>query len=260
VRHFWIGLAAGIALLSACPDKPPSEQPSPELKVAMDPKIGVPFVRQIGEDQYGGFEVDILKYLADKLKRELKIQATDWETLPEQVRKKRVDLALNAIEKPLAAEDTPSDLAYTEHYYTAFQKLAVHESDDFTYNLSDLKSKKVGVVEGSVGALLLQELNQLKDVGIQIEIFATPEAAFNSLENKEITATLTERSVASWLSWQRNKVKLTGEPIGPEVPYVGLVHADNPLLLNAINKILKAGREDPEFQAIFDKWHVSIRQ
>lgn len=256
------GLCALLLMLSACPAaQNTAEGPAP-LKVAMDPSLGSPFVYRIGETadaSWKGFEVDILHYLAQQLERPLAIEATQWERLAERVQKKEVDLALNAIEKPLSST-LPEQLAYSEHYYTSFQKLAVHTSDNYTYNLSDLKGKAVGVVKDSVGELMLQELNKSKEAGIQIKGFDTPEAAFASLSAKEISATLTERAVASWLSWKKDTVKLTGEPIGAEVPYVALLHSDSSQLLSDINRILKQARNEPDFQAIFDKWHVSIKQ
>ncbi|MBF2054519.1 MAG: amino acid ABC transporter substrate-binding protein [Candidatus Sericytochromatia bacterium] len=256
------GLCALLLMLSACPAaQNTAEGPAP-LKVAMDPSLGSPFVYRIGEGPDAplkGFEVDILNYLAQQLERPLAIEATQWERLGERVQKKEVDLALNAIEKPLS-NTLPENIAYSEHYYTGFQKLAVHQSDNFTYNLSDLKGKAVGVVKDSVGELMLQELNKSKEAGIQIKSFDTPEAAFASLAAKEISATLTERAVASWLSWKKDTIKLTGEPIGAEVPYVALLHSDSSELLAEINRILKQARDDADFQAIFDKWHVSIKQ
>lgn len=257
------GLCALGFLLSACPASEGQAEGPPPLRVAMDPNIGSPFVYRIGQEAnapYRGFEVDILEYLARQLQRELVIEAAQWEELAELVSKKKVQIALNAIEKPLNHAAIPENLAYSEHYYTGFQKLAVHSSDNFTYNLSDLKGKAVGVVKGSVGELMLQTLNHSKEAEIQIKSFATPEEAFNQLATQKVHATLTERAIASWLSWKKDSVKLTGEAIGAEVPYVALVHVEDSQLLTEINRIFKQAREDEAFQAIFDKWHVSIRQ
>lgn len=251
------GLALLLLGLSGCPTQPSGPVP---LRVAMDPRIGQPFVYETTQDQYSGFEVDLSRYLAAKLQRPLKIVPLRWNTLPDAVRKRRADLALNAIEKP-GKGLLPEALATTEHYYTAYQQLAVRAQDKFTYNLSDLKTKKVGVVSGSVAELLLEELNQLKKAGIQIEAFSSPEAAFAALNAGKLQATLTERAFASWYRFQNQKnIRLTGEPITAEVPYVGLVRAEDAELLKALNGILIAGRKDPAFRKIFDKWHVSIQR
>lgn len=225
----------------------------------MDSRVGIPLVYKIAEGQFGGFEVEIGHYLGQKLHRKVQIVDVDWDKLEETVRKKKADLALNAIEKPLD-NAIPAGLAYTAHYYTAFQQLAVHAEDKFTYNLSDLKGKKVGVVTDSVGALLLQELNRLKHAEIQIVTYDTPAAVFKALVGKEVMATLTERAFASWYSWKDKEVRLTGEPITSEIPYVGMVRADNSELLEHINAILLDVGKDPDFRAIFDKWHVGIKR
>ncbi len=245
--------------LIACPA---SNDVVPPLTVAMDPHIGAPFVSAVVEqkDQYEGFEVEIAQYLADKLGRPLKIVEARWSKLPEWVQKKRADLALNAIERPLGNQNAPEALSFTSHYYTAFQQLAVAQKDDFSYNLSDFSGKKVGVVESTVGALLLEELNHLKQAKIEIVSFPDPATAFKALAAAEVNATLTERAFASWYASQDKKVKLTGESITTELPYVGLVRQDDQQLLGQINQILEAGRKDPQFLGIFEKWHVSIKR
>lgn len=253
-RCFFLGVLLG---LSAC--APRAADTTQALVVAMDPAIGSPFVYQASTEQYGGFEVDLCNYLAEKLERPLKIQPGNWGGLPEMVRRKKVDLALNAIEKPVSGA-APKNLSFTEPYYTAYQKLAVHNNDNYTYNLSDLKAKKVGVVVNSVGALLLQEFNRLKKSEISIRTYNTPDELFAALANKEVTATLTERAVASWYAWKSKQIKLTGDAITTPLPYVALVRTDNTELLAAVNTIFKKAGKDPAFQAIFDKWHVSIKR
>lgn len=224
----------------------------------MDPRIGEPFVYQPAKDQYGGFEVDISRYVADKLGRPLEIVSVRWPQLPETVRNKKADLALNAIEKP--AQALP-ELSHTDRYYTAYQQLTVTKKDKFTYSLSDLKGKKVGIVEGSVAQLLLQELNKLKQAKIAVKSFATPQAAFDALASGQIQATFTERAFASWFSWQKKGlIRLTGDPVTAETPYVALIRADNSELKKSVNEILVKARKDPAFKKIFDKWHVSIRR
>lgn len=246
------------ALLSFSACAPKVDAPK-ALVVAMDPAIGSPFVYSASPDQYGGFEVDLGKYLAEKLERPLKVQPGNWGSLPDMVRRKKVDLALNAIEKPVNGQ-APKNLSFTEPYYTAYQKLTVHNTDNYTYNLSDLKAKKVGVVANSIGALLLEELNRLKKSEISIQTYDTPDALFAALAKKEVTATLTERAVASWYAWKNKQIKLTGDAITTPLPYVALVRTEDAELLSAVNAIFKDAGKDPAFQAIFDKWHVSIKR
>ncbi len=225
----------------------------------MDPEIGAPYVYSPKEGQYGGFEVEIAEYLAQKLKRQLKITPQPWKNLATSVQKKQVDIAISAIEKPAKGQE-PKDLIATEHYYTAYQQLAVPKKDKFTYNLSDLKGKNVAVVENSVAQLLLQELNKLKQAKIQVLRYSSPQDVFKALSTGKAKAALTERAFAGWFVWREKSLRLTGEPITHETPYVGLMHAEQSQLKQEIDQILKQGLKDPVFKKIFDKWHVSIRR
>lgn len=253
--------------LAGCPsDNSESKGPAP-LRVAMDPRIGEPFVFQDKEqadkgqpvqDSYKGFEVDISRYVATKLGRPLEIVVVRWPQLAETVRNKKAELAMSAIEKPAKPSEA---LSHTDRYYTAYQQLAVPKKDKFTYNLSDIKGKKVGVVEGSVAELLLAELNKLKQAKIAVQTFATHQAAFDALASGKLQATLTERAFASWFSWQKKgAIRLTGDPVASEIPYVALIREDNAELKKSVNDILVKARKDPAFKQIFDKWHVAIKR
>lgn len=252
-----------LMLLAGCPPK----QPDPALKakilsVGLDPNIGRPFVYKIQTaEKYGGFEFEILKYLAKKLGKELEVKEIAWEKLLESVSRKEVDLALNAIEKPQAnSGNLPPNLAFTEHYYTAFQQLTVRKSDKFTYNLSDLRKKTIGVIAESVSQVLLDDLNRLKEAGIQVKPYDDPELLFQDLGQARLNAILSERALASWYQSKVPGLRLAGEPITPETPYVGVVHSENGELLKQLNATLKAARKDPAFMQIFSKWHMSIRR
>lgn len=249
-----------LLLLAGCrPEKADGPKPPPPLRVAMDPRIGEPFVYQPTPETFGGFEVDICRYLAGKLHRPLEIVSTPWNQLPESLRKQRADLALNAIEQP-AAGQMPEQLIATKQYYTAYQQLAVAKKDKYTYNLSDLKGQKVGVVEGSVAKLLLEELNKLKKAHIKVVPFASPQAAFKALGAGQVRAILAERALAGWYSFKSGKLRLTGEPITRPTPYVGLLRAEDAGLKKSLDGLLTQALKDPAFKKIFDKWHVSIRR
>lgn len=246
--------------LAGCKPQP-AEAPKapPALRVAMDPRLGEPFVYQPSPKTFGGFEVEIARYLATKLKRPLEVVVTPWNQLPESIVRQQADLAVSAIEQP-APGLMPKGLAATRQYYTAYQQLAVAKKDKYTYNLSDLKGKKVGVVDGSVAQLLLQELNKLKQAKIAIVPFASPEAAFAALAAGQLRATLTERAIAGWFSFKSGKTRLTGVPITKPTPYVGFVRAEDAALKKSVDDLLTQAVKDPAFKKIFDKWHVSIRR
>lgn len=251
-----------LTLLAGCPPKQPDPATlAARLSVGLDPNIGRPFVYKIQTaEKYGGFEYEILKYLAKKLGKKLEVKEIAWEKLLESVSRKEVDLALNAIEKPQANTNLPPHLAFSEHYYTAFQQLTVRKSDKFTYNLSDLRKKKIGVIAESVSQVLLDDLNRLKDAGIQVQPYDDPDTLFQDLGQSRLNAVLSERALASWYQSKVPGLRLTGEPITPETPYVGVVHSENVELLKQLNLALKAARKDPAFMKIFSKWHMSIRR
>jgi ABC-type amino acid transport substrate-binding protein len=229
----------------------------------MDPHLGRPFVYRVGNTEtWGGFEVEIVRYLAEKLGRKIELVSVSWDDLPAAVVSGKIDLALNAIEKPqshqIPESSLPEQVLFTEHYYTAFQQLVVRKKDSFTYNLSDLKGKKVGVIRDSVSQVLLDDLNRLKQAGLKVIAYEQPERLFQDLAAAKLHAVLSERALAGWFIFKIPDLRLTGEPITTETPYVGLVHRENQPLLEGLNKILREARKDAAFMQIFLRWHVSI--
>lgn len=258
------GLFLLVLFLGGC--KPENVQPTDSptlpiatvLKVGMDPHLGLPFIQKITRAQqvsYGGFEVDVIQFLAQKLKRQIQIVEVPWDKLLEAVQTGQVDMALNALEKPIKANIYP-DVRYSSHYYSSFQQLVILKQDNFTYNLSDLKGKSIGVVKNSTAEALLKELNPLKKANMDIRRFPDPSTLFSALVQRKIKAVLADRAVAQWYKWKYPVLKLTGDRI-LESPFVIAIHQNQSELLKQINQQLKENARKPDFISIFVRWHLS---
>lgn len=267
-RHImfkWLGCMLLLVLfLGGCKpeDVHPTDSPTPPsttvLKVGMDPHLGLPFIQKTMRGQqvsYGGFEVDVIQFLAHKLKRQIQIVEVPWDKLLEAVQTGQVELALNALEKPINANVYP-DVRYSSHYYSSFQQLVILKQDNFTYNLSDLKSKAIGVVKNSTAEALLKELNPLKKANMDIRRFPDPSALFAALVQRKVKAALADRAVAQWYKWKYPVLKLTGDRI-LESPFIIAIHQSQSELLKQINQQLQQNARKPDFISIFVRWHLS---
>lgn len=177
----WLAALFCSASLVACQ----TGSSSASLRVGMDTHLGLPFIAPLeNETVYTGFEYDLAEYLATKLGRSLEIVDTPWERLLERLSAGKADLVLSSMEKPSQRQE--QTFLYSTHYYTTYQKLSVRSDDNFTYNLSDLKGEKVGVIEGSVSELLIEDLNKMKNAAIQLQPFLEPQGMFEALAAGEL--------------------------------------------------------------------------
>lgn len=226
-----------------------------KLRVAVDANTGFPFVhfnRDI--EAYGGFEYDVAEYIAQKFNAKLEILPTSWEELLPVLKEGKADIVLNGIEEP-EKHDKKSNFLFSKPYYVSHQQIMVPKSDNFTYNLSDLDKKKVGVIQSSAASAMLDELNRLKGTKISLIHYPKPEPMFSALGEGDIDALLTERAIGSWFSWQNEKVKNTGEKI-LEHSYVVAMRETDTRLFRRLNYILEQAPEDKAFKAIEKKWHL----
>ena len=227
---------------------------SQKLVVAADVNTGFPFVHKNKElDAYGGFEYDVAEYLANQLQVKLEIVPTPWDQLLQSFKDNKIDIVLNGIEKP--EDGSSQDILYSKPYYISHQQIIVPKKDSFTYNLSDLDKKKVGVIQSSVASAMLDELNRLKGTKISVQNYQMPQPMFEDLNKGDIDALLTERAIASWFGWQKGSLKLVGDKILQHSYVVAIRHLDTKLF-KKINTIFEKAPEDEVFKAIEKKWHL----
>ncbi|MCX7667240.1 MAG: transporter substrate-binding domain-containing protein, partial [Gemmataceae bacterium] len=111
-----------------------------KFKWGGDREGGGPFIYE-EEGKEVGFEVELVKYLADKLKRTPEFVQNDWDTLRDVLRRDRttVDVALNGYEyRPEWEKQTPS----TRPYFVYTLRLIAKDGDETLNDWSDLRKRK----------------------------------------------------------------------------------------------------------------------
>jgi ABC-type amino acid transport substrate-binding protein len=226
------------------------------LKVGTDPDSGMPFIKKTKfSGDYQGFEADISRYIARQLGCKAKFVPTNWERLLEGLEKKDYDIVLNALEKPEDNKLPGKNIGFSSSYYVNSQHIIVDKNNTNIKFLSDLKGKKVGVLNDSLAKVLVSELNKMKKAGITLVMYTNTGDLFSSLQKNLIEAVIIDTPIGTWNCKEQNTCKLVGIPIFPK-NYVIAVRKDDRALLIGIDAILRDSKKNNKLDEILGKWSL----
>jgi signal transduction histidine kinase len=140
---FSVNMGLWCMTISSCTvDAVPSDQPKKKIIVGADYDYK-PFTYLDNTGQEKGFDVDIIKSIADKNNWELEFRFTEWDQALKNLEKGKVDVLLSVLYTD--QRDTVFDytIPYNEDYYGIF----VREDSDVK-DVSDLSQKQIITLEG----------------------------------------------------------------------------------------------------------------
>lgn len=239
--------AAGLVLATAWPATAANLEEVKrrgELRVALDPAAGQPYVAKVGEN-YVGFEAELARTLATQLGVNVVFVPTNWPKLLDAVRADQADVALNALE--ITAQP---GVRFTRPYYTASQAILVRKADTAIYGLKDLPGRTVATTAGSVAAAVLANMPKPP----KVKSFPDTAAPFNTLAAGQAEAVLLESAMVRWQAKQKpTQFRVTGLPILPR-PYGAATRAEDVTLVEALNGALVTLRGKGELKALLNRY------
>ncbi|MCO7176366.1 ABC transporter substrate-binding protein [Sporolactobacillus kofuensis] len=137
-----------------------------------------------------GFDVDLAKYIANKLGYNLKIQNQDFNGLIAALNSKKVDFVMAGM------VDTPErekQVDFSHTYYNEYQVVLAKKGAKIN-TVQDLKGKKVGVQLGSTQEALAVKLN--KTIPMKIQRWDKLNEMVEAMNAGKLDAIITIQSVA----------------------------------------------------------------
>jgi len=263
-----------LGVFAACtPTEPPPEAPetssedTDELTLAKLKEKGVlkvgtaitkPFEFHDPEtNELVGFDVDVAKYIADKLGVELEFSEMPFASLIPSLQTRKVDMTIAAMYiKPEREEVVDFATPYME---TGLVMVVAPELFGQVRQPEDLAGLKVGVKIGATGDKLAQDLIA-QGVDLERKEYKETLESFADLENGRIDVVLNDYlNTLAYIKDTGSDVKIVLTEDG-EVNFlsnVGLgiaVHDGDAELLAEINKILEEMHADGTYDAIYAKW------
>jgi len=252
-------LVAGL-WLAACGKKEEPPAPAPAAAPAPAPAMKsytvgtdaayAPFESQNESGEIVGFDVEVVRAIADKAGFEVKFVNTPWEGIFNALGQGDRDLLVSAI---TITDERKQTMDFSDPYFDAAQLIAVHQ-DSKVARFADLKKLKVGVQTGTTGDEAVSDL--LGKTSTNIKRFESTPLALKELEAGGLDAVVADNGVV--VHYVANnpggKFKTVSDDKFVPEHYGIAVKKGNAELLAAINKGLAEIKADGTYERIYTKY------
>ena len=254
-----VGALALLVVLAAC-GKPDSPAPGAGASAAARVySVGTdaayaPFESQNEKGEIVGFDIDIVRAVAQKAGIEVKFVNTPWEGIFNALKQGDRDLLVSSI---TITDERRQSMDFTAPYFDAHQLIAV-KADSRVARFDDLKALRVGVQTGTTGDETIAKLQGKNSPNIKR--FESTPLALKELEAGGVSAVVADNGVV--INYVTNnadaKFKTVSDPAFVLEHYGIAVKKGNTELLAKINKGLAEIKADGSYDRIYAKYLGSV--
>ncbi|MBU2597995.1 MAG: basic amino acid ABC transporter substrate-binding protein [Actinobacteria bacterium] len=261
-------IVASLSLtLIGCPPTPVTEEPTTTEEPAEAPTeeeiefttikegyltVGTdaayPPLENVEAGEFVGFDIDLVKEIANGLGLEAEIINTAWDGIFPALIAHKFDVVISAV---TITEDRDKEMDFSDPYLDSDQSIATKD-DSGIKTKADLKDKILGVQIGTTGELTAKEIDEEMGVA-EIKTYDDILLAFEDLKAGRIDAIINDIPTSAYIVKDNPELVIVEKIITNEK--YGIVFApDTPELLKAVNKVLKEMKEDGTYDQIYSKW------
>lgn len=217
-------------------------------KLTVAASLDFPPFENLNGDQPEGFAVELMDLLAEEMELECEyLPSTKFDTIVPLIQSGgKADVGVSSI---TINDDRLEEVDFSEPYCDVNQSLTVLKDSGITGS-SELEGKKIGAQSGTTGYEWAAE----NVSGAEVVAFDEMTAVFAALQSGQIDAVAVDLPVANY--YVRNAY--TDCEVVEEIPtgeqYGIAVSKDSPELTKALNKALKAVRENGKYDELVAKW------
>ena len=192
-----------------------------------------------------GFDMELVNEIGKILDADIKIVDMAFDGLLPALQMKKVDLVIAGM---TANEERMKTVSFTQPYYTASQVIIVKEGNDSIKSFNDLKGKKVGVMLGFTGDMVVSEIE-----GVKIERFNAAYAGIMALQAGKVEAVVLDSEPAKNYVAQ-NKGLVLADADAEQEEYAIAVRKNDKGLLEKVQKALKEIKENGTYDKLLQKY------
>lgn len=208
--------------------------------------IAFPPFENMEADKPVGFDVDLLGAIAKKLGVEAKFTNNKFDGLIPALNSKKFDAVVSAM---TITADRKKEVLFSDPYIDSNQSIAT-KKDAGIKDIAGLKGKTVGVQTGTTGEAWSKE--NVKNAK-EIKSYDTALDAFTALQAGQIQAVINDLPVSAYIVKDKAELQIVKE-IKTDESYGVAMRKDDTKLGEAINKALKALKDDGTYDTIYNKW------
>lgn len=207
-----------------------------------------PFAYETPNKEIVGYDVDIIKAVAQKAGLKIKIVNTPWTGIFAALNNGDVDLVISGV---TINDKRKQSYDFTAPYFEARQLIAVQQSSNVK-SLKDLAGKKVGVVTGSTGDDIASR--EFGKTNTDIRRFESTPVVISELVGSGVDAAIGDNGVVAFRVQEHKQLKTVNDPSFPKEYFGIVVKQGNKALRDKLNAGLAAVKADGSYAQIYKKW------
>ena len=207
-----------------------------------------PFAYETPSKEIVGYDVDIIKAVAQKAGLKIKIVNTPWTGIFAALNNGDVDLVISGV---TINDKRKQSYDFTAPYFEARQLIAVQQTSNVK-SLKDLAGKKVGVVTGSTGDDIASR--EFGKTNTDIRRFESTPVVISELVGSGVDAAIGDNGVVAFRVQEHKQLKTVSDPNFPKEYFGIVVKQGNKALRDKLNAGLAAVKADGSYAQIYKKW------
>lgn len=207
-----------------------------------------PFAYESPTKEIVGYDVDIIKAIAQKAGLQIKVVNTPWTGIFAALNNGDVDLVISGV---TINDKRKQSYDFTMPYFEARQLIAV-QKESTARTLKDLAGKKIGVVTGSTGDDTASR--EFGKTNPDIRRFESTPVVISELVNSGVDAAIGDNGVIAFRAQEHKQLKTINDPAFPKEYFGVVVKQGNKALLDKLNSGLTAIKADGSYAQIYKKW------
>lgn len=197
-----------------------------------------------------GFDVEFIRAIAAKLGLNATFRAQDFSGLLPSVANRQLDLAAGSIS---ITKERLKMVDFSEGYVTGLLSVATLPGSPITDNVSSVKDKRIGVVQGTIE----DTYSDTYLPGAQIVRFPNTNAGFLSLRSKYIDGLFIDRTLVEGLKTKYPQMNIHDalDISAANLPAGFPIHKDNPKLKAALDKAINELVADGTWMKLYTQFN-----
>ena len=207
-----------------------------------------PFAFENPNKEIVGYDIDIIKAVAQKAGLKVKIVNTPWTGIFAALNNGDVDIVISGV---TINDKRKQSYDFSAPYFEARQLIAVPVGST-AKGLKDLAGKKIAVVNASTGDDTASR--EFGKTNPDIRRFENTPTIISELANGGVDAAIGDNGVIAFRVQEHKNLKTVDDPSFPKEYFGIVVKQGNKALLDKINAGLAAVKADGSYGQIYKKW------
>ena len=199
-------------------------------------------------DKIVGFDIDLINEISKIMGFQFEIVDMQFDGLLPALESKKIDLIIAGM---TATEERKQFVNFSDPYYNSKQSIVVQANNTDITSFDNFTGKKVGVVLGYTGDILVSELPN-----VEVQKFNTTSETVLALKAQKVDAVVLDYEPAKNYVAQNTELKLVESDAAAE-EYSIAMRKDDTEFLAKVNEALKTIKENGTYDALISKYFAN---